>query len=138
MRDSKTTLVLMPRGEAAETWSGVGAILLWNYSLLDAALHAGVTEYGREIARVIFERSIEATTFLDFLTRLPVGFRGDVLMVMANGHGYLSAVSRDEGRYLYNLTPRDVAFYRETVLAGDAMEAPVELAAFGASRRAAS
>ena len=124
MRNPKITLVLTPRAEKTGSWSGTGAILLSNYSLLDAALHAGVTEYGREIARVIFDRSIDPMTFLDFLTKLPVGFRGDVLLVLDDGRGYLSAVSPHEGRYLYSLSSRDVSFYRETAVAEERIPSP--------------
>ncbi|MGH9456718.1 MAG: hypothetical protein ACRD2J_03650 [Thermoanaerobaculia bacterium] len=116
MRDERTTLVLT-KPDAEATWQGPGVIPLVNYALLEAALHAGVSEYGREIARVIFVGSITAERFLSFLAGLPIGFRGDVLFIQRSGEAFLSAVSRDDGRYLYSLTPRDVEFYRETTFA---------------------
>jgi hypothetical protein len=118
MRDHKTTLVLTPPdGDHQADWSGQGAIVLSNFSLLDGALHAGVTEYGREVSHVILDRSVDAPGYLDFLTRLPLGFRGDVLLILEDGSGYLSAVSRDDGRYLYRLTATDIRFYREAAFA---------------------
>lgn len=123
MRDDRTTLVLVAPEEIEQTWRAPGSIVLTNYALLDAALHAGVTEYGREVARVVFDRSVSAERFLTFLSTLPIGFRGDVLYIQPSGGGFLSAVSRDDGRYLYSLTARDVAFYRETTLAAEQPEA---------------
>jgi hypothetical protein len=118
MRDHKTTLVLIPRnGQNQQDWSGQGAIVLSNFSLLHGALHAGVTEYGREVSHVILDRSVDPAGYLDFLTRLPLGFRGDVLLILEDGSGYLSAVSRDDGRYLYRLSATDVGFYREAAFA---------------------
>ncbi|HVR42888.1 MAG TPA: hypothetical protein VMS56_05525 [Thermoanaerobaculia bacterium] len=115
MRDDHSTLVLVPRGNEGARWRGPGTIILSNYALLEAALHAGVTEYGKEIARVVLDRSVDHADFLDFLSRLPVGFRGDVLLVLPSG-GYLSAMARGDGRYLYSLTPSDIEFYRRTAL----------------------
>lgn len=118
MRDHKITLVLTPRnGDHQNDWSGQGAIVLSNFSLLHGALHAGVTEYGREVAHVILDRSVDPAGYLDFLTRLPLGFRGDVLLILEDGSGFLSAVSRDDGRYLYRLTEVDIQFYREAAFA---------------------
>lgn len=128
MRDDRSTLVLVTPDAPESPWRAPGSIILTNYALLDAALHAGVTEYGREIARVVFDGSISAERFLAFLSSLPIGFRGDVLFIQPNGDGFLSAVSRDDGRYLYNLTSRDVDFYRDTTLAPaeeEVAEAPV-------------
>lgn len=123
MRDQKTTLVLIRQGtDTHADWFHEGAIVLNNYSLLVGALHAGVTEYGREVARVIVDRSLAPAQFLDLLSRLPMGFRGDVLLIQEDGSGYLSAISRDEGRYLYSLTPSDIRFYRDAALADGASE----------------
>lgn len=135
MRNHKITLVLTPRpGDDRNDWSGLGAIVLSNFSLLDGALHAGVTEYGREVAHVILDRSVDAAGYLDFLTRLPLGFRGDVLLILEEGGGYLSAVSRDDGRYLYRLTETDIRFYREAAFTDPSSEVslrqPARIAAF--------
>lgn len=116
MRDEKITMVLVPGGDEGEPWRSPGTIVLGNYSLLEAALHAGVVEFGREIARVVFDRSIDASRYLTFLSSLPQAFRGDVLLILPSGAGFLSAVSRDDGRYMYRLAASDVTFYREAVL----------------------
>lgn len=128
MRDEKISMVLVPGGEEGQPWRSPGTIVLGNYSLLEAALYAGVVEFGREIARVVFDRSIDAARYLAFLSSLPQAFRGDVLLILPSGAGFLSAVSRDDGRYMYRLAASDVTFYREAVLQTEkAMEYEIEL-----------
>lgn len=91
-------------------------ITVSNYNLLNGALQAGVQELGRDIERVIFDRSIEGDTFLSFLSSLPIEFRGDVLRIRKDGSGTLSASSpRGDGRFLYGLSVVDVGFYLRTV-----------------------
>jgi hypothetical protein len=91
-------------------------ITVSNYNLLNGALQAGVQELGRDIERVIFDRSVDGDTFLSFLSSLPVEFRGDVLRIRKDGSGTLSASSpRGDGRFLYGLSVVDVGFYLRTV-----------------------
>ncbi len=91
-------------------------ITVSNYNLLNGALQAGVQELGRDIERVIFDRSVDGDTFLSFLSSLPIEFRGDVLRIRKDGSGTLSASSpRGDGRFLYGLSVVDVGFYLRTV-----------------------
>lgn len=91
-------------------------ITVGNYNLLNGALQAGVQELGRDIDRVIFDRSVDGDTFLSFLSSMPIEFRGDVLRIRRDGSGTLSASSpRGDGRFLYGLSTVDVGFYLRTV-----------------------
>ena len=91
-------------------------ITVSNFNLLHAALQAGVEEFGRDIERVIFDRSVDADDFLSFLCSLPAEFRGDVLRIRPDGSGTISASSpRGDGRFLYSLSVEDVGFYLRTV-----------------------
>lgn len=91
-------------------------ITVSNFNLLHAALQAGVEEFGRDIERVIFDRSVNGDDFLTFLCLLPAEFRGDVLRIRQDGSGTISASSpRGDGRFLYSLSIEDVGFYLRTV-----------------------
>lgn len=65
----------------------------------------------QEINAVIFDQSIGARTFLEFLSEIACEFRGDVLLVNGDGGGILSTVSLRAGRYIYRLDPEDLPFY---------------------------
>lgn len=67
-----------------------------------------------EVERVIIDGTGTEADFLDFLTRLPVDFSGDVLFIRRNEEAYLSATGRGGDRVLYALKPGDVRFYLET------------------------
>jgi hypothetical protein len=67
-----------------------------------------------DIERVILDRSATAQDFLELLASLPPDFRGDILMISADGSGFLSATGRGGDRVLYALKKSDVAFYLET------------------------
>lgn len=91
-------------------------ITVSNFNLLHAALQGGVQEFGRDIERVIFDRSVSAEDFLLFLCSLPAEFRGDVMRICEDGSGTISASSpRGDGRFLYSLSVEDVGFYLRTV-----------------------
>lgn len=65
----------------------------------------------QEINAVVFDRSIGARTFLEFLSEVACEFRGDVLLVNNDGSGMLSTVSVRDGRFIYRLNAEDLAFY---------------------------
>ncbi|MFA6957754.1 MAG: hypothetical protein WC538_17955 [Thermoanaerobaculia bacterium] len=65
----------------------------------------------QDINAVIFDRSMNARTFLDFLSETSCEFRGDVLMINNDGSGVLSTVSNRAGRFIYQLDREDVLFY---------------------------
>jgi hypothetical protein len=120
MSDQRITLVFPDLTNTELDWESSereeSIITVSNYNLLNGALQAGVQEFGRNIERVIFDRSIDVDTFLTFLTSLPIEFRGDVLRIRKDGSGTLSASSpRGDGRFLYGLSVVDVGFYLRTV-----------------------
>jgi len=65
----------------------------------------------QEINAVIFDHSIGAQGYLEFLSEIACEFRGDVLMITGDGGGTLSTVSARDGRYVYRLDADDVRFY---------------------------
>ena len=78
----------------------------------------------REINAVIFDQSIGARAYLDFISEVGCEFRGDVLLIAGDGSGILSTVSPREGRYIYPLDQDDVHFY---AAARFGIENPVEV-----------
>ncbi|MGA7613662.1 MAG: hypothetical protein WBX15_00650 [Thermoanaerobaculia bacterium] len=82
-----------------------------NIRILPEALEAGINELGKDIERVVFDRSGSSRRFLEFLSKLPLLFRGDVLFIQRDGSAYLSAILSREGRILYFLEKQDVEFY---------------------------
>ncbi|HUF18931.1 MAG TPA: hypothetical protein VMS12_12880 [Thermoanaerobaculia bacterium] len=116
----RITLVFPDMAQTELDWESSereeSVITVSNYNVLNGALHAGVQELGRDIERVIFDRSIDGDTYLTFLSSLPIEFRGDVLRIRKDGSGTLSASSpRGDGRFLYGLSLVDVGFYLRTV-----------------------
>lgn len=91
---------------------------------------ATAAEEGRDIARVIFEESVDDHGFLRFLANLPSDFRGDVLMIRAGRGGFLSSIARGDGRVLYELGAGDLELYLQAHFASLALERP-EPAAVG-------
>lgn len=77
----RITLVFADPAHTERNWDSSkreeSIITVTNYNLLNGALQAGVQELGREIDRVIFDRSVDGDTFLTFLSSLPIEFRGD-------------------------------------------------------------
>ncbi|HUP65914.1 MAG TPA: hypothetical protein VM557_11620 [Thermoanaerobaculia bacterium] len=116
MRPDRSSLVLVRKGDLGKAWVDSGAIVMSNYALLEGALYSGVLEHSRAISHVILDRSADPTTFLKFLSGLPEEFRGDVLLILDKGEGYLSSISRGDGRHLYGLTALDIDFYRLAAL----------------------
>lgn len=65
----------------------------------------------QDINAVIFDQSISARTFLEFLSEVACEFRGDVLLINGDGEGILSTVSVRDGRHIYHLDREDLYFY---------------------------
>lgn len=65
----------------------------------------------QEVNAVVFDQSLGAREFLEFLSEIACEFRGDVLLVNGDGGGILSTVSLRDGRYIYRLDPEDLPFY---------------------------
>lgn len=129
-RDRNLTLVCAGDFSRWNRISGNNAVIaVRNAALLTEAVHHGVHESGKDIQRVIYDRSITAKEFLAILSELPQGFRGDVLFIPVEGRAYLSAVApRGDGRAMYALSAEDVEFYVEAVFEESAMPAPMEMA----------
>ncbi|HEY5611308.1 MAG TPA: hypothetical protein VIL97_08885 [Thermoanaerobaculia bacterium] len=115
--DRKFTLVCANDPEPWNRLSLTHAVItIRNAAVMIAAVDQGFHEGGKDIQRVVFDRSIDAAEFLSVLTQLPYGFRGDVLFTPEEGQAFLSAVSpRGDGRALFSLSKEDVNFYLEAV-----------------------
>jgi hypothetical protein len=83
-------------------------------SFLHLAIDRGINEHDQDIERVIIDRRGTALQFLETLSALPSEFVGDVLFVMNDGEGFLSAVGRGGDRVLYGVGRKDIEFYLET------------------------
>lgn len=130
----RATLVFIGNEQELVEWSKMAAndsriITVWNLNLLKDSLHLAQSFLDVEVVRVIFDRSVDAEEWLEFLTTMPAGFRGDVLYVAKEKKGYLSAVGRTDERVMYKLKPQDLDFYldvcgvtpcEEIVYAGEA------------------
>lgn len=65
-----------------------------------------------DIERVILESgSADAADFLTLIANFGEEFGGDLLLIGADGGGFLSAIGRGGERVLYSPTERDVDFY---------------------------
>ena len=64
-----------------------------------------------EVNAVIFDQSIGARGFLEFLSETSCEFRGDVLMIASDGSGVLSTVTSRDGRFIYQLSAEDIEFW---------------------------
>jgi hypothetical protein len=114
----RITLVL--RSQSADrTWNdGSGSasrmIFVKVFNVLQYALTNGVTEFDRDVERVLLDRSVTDSEFLDLLASLPARFQGDVVMVRPDDTGFLSAAGRGGDRVLYALRAEDLQFYLTT------------------------
>ncbi len=119
-RRQKATLVFAANDDRALVdWSTMAAsdsrvIIVRNLNLLEASLHlASDSLVDVEVVRVVFDQSIDAEEWLEFLTSTPIGFRGDVLFVTKEDKAFLSAVGRTDERVMYKLEGQDIRFYLE-------------------------
>jgi hypothetical protein len=83
-------------------------------NVLQHALRNAVLEFHRDVERVVIDRVAGSTQFLELLARLPHEYHGDALLIRHDGSGFLSAISRGDGRMLYALGASDVDFYLAT------------------------
>jgi hypothetical protein len=129
--NSRATMVLVNDTRHYTRWSEKGAehciIALTNSPLFFAAFENAVAADEREVGLVIFDQTITTEEYLEFLSRLPVDYRGDVLVIQKSGCGFLSAAGRAEGRFLYKLSAADVNFYITTAFGEDEFEYRVPL-----------
>ena len=113
--DAPLIFVCVTRKESTIDWSAADSRFQVLYTTLVDVILASVRRTNgpgaREINAVIFDQSIGARGFLDFLSEIACEFRGDVLMVNRDCSGVLSTVSNRDGRYVYNLDAEDVHFY---------------------------
>jgi hypothetical protein len=112
--NGRFTIVLPEPFRTAAHWARLQAsnriICLGSFELVSAAVDTAVSA-GVEIGHIVFDRSISAEEFLEFLAHTSPGHCADIFMIEPNGSGYLSAVTRVDGRVLYRLRPEDVMFY---------------------------
>jgi len=112
----KLTIVLTRTEVNKKSWEGMfpgsPIIVLKEIELVrEILLTQGMLGHG-EIERVVLDGEIEPLAFLDFLSTVPPRFLGDILFITSAGSGFLSSsVPRGDGRVLYPLLNRDVAFY---------------------------
>ncbi|HEX8155129.1 MAG TPA: hypothetical protein VF698_18500 [Thermoanaerobaculia bacterium] len=117
--DRRITLVLRNGSSPERQWEAshdapnrlifVGALTVLQYALRNA-----LSEFNRDVERVVLDRAITAAQFLDLLAAIPVEFRGDVLMIRYDDTAFLSAAGRGGDRVLYSLKADDLRFYLET------------------------
>lgn len=113
MRDDRVHLLL--KGPAGTIpWDLVALtnpiIAVKNLPFLRSAFLNGIDDGHKEIVTVIFDRSINHEGFLDFLSALPAGFRGDVLMIEESSTAFLASTTGD-GRVLFRLQRADLDLY---------------------------
>lgn len=110
----RITLVNLPPLDSRDWDCSLGAstriILVRTVAILEHA----IAELDRDVERVVVDRSATPAECLHLLAHLPAEFHGDVLIINADGSGFLSARARGDGRMLYPLNVIDVDFYLET------------------------
>jgi CheY-like chemotaxis protein len=117
MNTNRITLVSSEPKTSTRAWAfrreGTSARLIHvpDFRLLAAALESGIKESGQDIERVIIDGTADPSEFLEFLSGLVTGFRGDVLYLQPGGKLFLSATGRGDERVLYSLNARDLEFY---------------------------
>jgi hypothetical protein len=114
--DSRRITLIARPAAASRDWNATPdastrVIFVHAMTILQHALRNGVREFGRDVERVIADRAGSPAEYLDMLARLPHEFLGDVLLICADGSGFLSSVARGDGRILYALGAHDVDFY---------------------------
>lgn len=112
----RITLVLVSADSPERAWNDSSdsesrLIFVKVLTLLQCALSSAVSEFNRDVERVILDHAVTDAQFLDLLAALPQDFAGDVLNLRANGTGFLSAAGRGGDRVLYAITEHDVQFY---------------------------
>jgi hypothetical protein len=70
-----------------------------------------LTASGAEIARVVVDHHLPQLHILRLLSALPHSFRGDLIYMASNESGFLSAVGPHDGRFLFELSRKDIDFY---------------------------
>lgn len=118
MNNDLRRITLVARGSASPPRSWDMApdaqsrlIFVDGFPVLQYALRNAMTELDRDVERVILDRAITATQYLDLLATLPHEFNGDILFVRYDDSGFLSATGRGGDRLLYSLGSSDVLFY---------------------------
>lgn len=79
----------------------------------------GGAGYGWEISGVVIDHDVEELGILEFVSRLPRHFRGDVLFFANDRRAFLSVMGRFNERVLYALVRDEIDFYISTILASD-------------------
>lgn len=124
-RNESLSIVLSIPFSSAADWSMLQSrrriVCLGNLALLEAAFDTAISD-DVDLGKVIFDQSISSDRFLEFLSRIPPLYRGDILLIQPDGGGYVSAVARGDGRVLYRLRAIDVQFYIATNYGGEVME----------------
>jgi hypothetical protein len=116
---SERRITLVSSADAVRPWdvsetAPTRVIPIRAFNVLRYALENGVQDLGKDVERVVVDRTASAVEMLDLLTQMPVEFNGDLLYIREDQSGYLSAKGRGGDRVLYSLQPRDVQFYLQT------------------------
>lgn len=125
-RAGKLVLLCAGVAEPSMDWDLVSSlhnvvqVAEWRWAA--AALETGVRELGREVHSVIFDKTTDALSFLQFLTIIPYEFRGDILLIESGERAFLSSCTPRDGRILYKLGNRDLDFYLQAHLGWTATE----------------
>ena len=112
----RITLVHRSPSLTSRDWDGTSSaatriIFVRAVSMLEFALKHAMSELERDVERVVIDRGATAAECLELLARLPQQFQGDLLIIAADGSGFLSATVRGDGRVLYPLSADDIEFY---------------------------
>ena len=81
-----------------------------------AMVHVALAEalaIGCEVERIVFDNAIDARSFLTFLTRLSIHFRGDAILISGNDI-FLSVLGTLDSRGIHTMQRDDLDFYLDT------------------------
>lgn len=118
MNNDSRRITLIARASASppRNWNMTSAsqsriIFVDGFPVLQYALRNAMSEFNRDVERVILDRATTATQYLDLLATLPHEFTGDIMLVRYDDSGFLSATGRGGDRLLYSMKSADLLFY---------------------------
>lgn len=90
-----------------------GVVFTESLDVVRFLLSRGMSSVDLDVERVVLDRCAGDRDLLDLLTIVPEDFAGDIVQILEDGSGYLSAAGRGGGRTLYQLAASDIRFYLE-------------------------
>jgi hypothetical protein len=124
MRATKKLTLLCAKKNTVIDWDMLEfrseVLRIASYRLILGAIHAALEGTCREIERIVIDQAVTAEIFLDMLTQIPSGFRGDILFIDSASKAYLSSSTHHDQRVLYRLGEGDLPFFLRVVFGEDA------------------